>query len=734
MYRRCHLYYASQSGRAKACARRVERALRTHCGSNLILEETCSTSLDEALRRASSSSSLSSLHDLVSAKWKRDDTFLLFFVSTTGDGEPPDNMRDIWRQLLSKALLPKEFLKGVSFALFCLGDRAYGPQFCAAGRKLAVRFLHLGATLIQGEPGYGDDGTPGGGCLRDLDTWMETSLQPFLAQQGLWSEQQHQQPSSSSSSGIKLVIPYLINVVQPQPPTRDDAGSSLSNLNDFFQQCAPLTAYKYNNATKAHHDNIDSSTDTDTDTASTNPLPMTGTITQNKRLTGQDWEQDTRHLTIQVTNPNDIDNTTTSSSLPYQAGDVVAILPVNSDNAVDKFVSVLPQQLRNVQDEWIDIVYKNNQLQEQQIIAGVGYKHWPKNTTLRQWLTYCADIAALPEREDLWAISHYCSPTSSTGKDQREKLQSLSDTTASALYTDYILRQKRTWADVLYDFDSLRHEGSLLTLPALISLLAPIRPREFSIASAPSLSCVNNNRSSHNNDDATYSMDLTVAVVQGTTSLGRSYQGLCSNYLAQRCLGDNVRLWIRPGSFTKFPYRNRNVPILYMGSGTGIAPLRGLVQERVAHYHAPNGDNDIDNQGLDPTAITTDESNNKQQWTTPDILLFGCRKESADFYYKDEWKEMVEHGSLTLMTAFSRDQWHKFYVQQRLRQDDPQGEKILHHLVQAGGHLYIAGGAKMARAVKDEIVELLDPHLGGKATQFLAQLQRAGRFRVEAWS
>ena len=725
MFSRVHLLYASQSGRAKACARRVERALRTHCPA---LQVTAPRGLDEAVHS-------SSLEEAIQ-EWKCADTITFFFISTTGDGEPPDAMRNAWRALLRRSL-PVDVLQGMTFTMFALGDRAYGPQFCAAARKFAVRSLQLGAVQLAGcAVAYGDDGTPGGGCFADLDHWIEQQVQPALQALGLWRIEQQQLPAELEA--LQLVVPYQVNRLQKPPPQNDnpklhhddDKPSSLWHLEKFFATRAPLTAYRYKD-----NNNVDGTLLEQT------PLyPLQGTVTENQRITAADWEQDTRHLTIQVTTQ------TTSTSLPYQAGDVVSILPVNSSAAVERFLSVLPAALKNSADEWIEIDYNKgtSQTTKAALILGVGFARWPRITTLRQFLTNAADIAALPEREDLWALSHYCNQQHAAGAAQREKLQALSETAAAALYTDYILRNKRGWADVLHDFDSIRYSSGndngdasdessrKLTVAALVSLLSPMRPREFSIASAPSTAV----QSPQPGDDCTGSMttftiDLTVAVVQGTTPLGRSYHGLCSHYLAGRTPGDCVRLWIRPGSFGHLPV-DAAVPVLYMGAGTGIAPLRGLIRERAAHSKKNHEDS---NNG---PASTTNETDDDQphKWTTPDILLFGCRKKSTDFYYQEEWNEMVEQGTLTLLAAFSRDQWHKFYVQQRLRQEDPEGAKLLHHLVQAGGHLYIAGGAKMARALKQEIVELLEPHFGdqNKATQYLAQLQRKGRFRVEAWS
>lgn len=63
--------------------------------------------------------------------------------------------------------------------------------------------------------------------------------------------------------------------------------------------------------------------------------------------------------------------------------------------------------------------------------------------------------------------------------DQREKLQSLAEVSEAALYADYILREKRSWADVIYDFESLSVESSKLSVEALLTLLPPIRHRDF---------------------------------------------------------------------------------------------------------------------------------------------------------------------------------------------------------------------------------------------------------------
>eukprot|EP00542_Grammatophora_oceanica_P013715 CAMPEP_0194055134 /NCGR_PEP_ID=MMETSP0009_2-20130614/55706_1 /TAXON_ID=210454 /ORGANISM="Grammatophora oceanica, Strain CCMP 410" /LENGTH=110 /DNA_ID=CAMNT_0038703935 /DNA_START=1 /DNA_END=330 /DNA_ORIENTATION=+ len=109
-----------------------------------------------------------------------------------------------------------------------------------------------------------------------------------------------------------------------------------------------------------------------------------------------------------------------------------------------------------------------------------------------------------------------------------------------------------------------------------------------------------------------------------------------------------------------------------------------------------------------------------------------------DFYYRDEWEGQYNSrngGHLRLMTAFSQDQVRKIYVQQVMIAADD-GNFLVQHLLYNGGAVYVAGGAKMARCVKDEIVEVLGKVLEGgekKAKLFLKQLQRKGKFSVEAW-
>jgi sulfite reductase alpha subunit-like flavoprotein len=65
------------------------------------------------------------------------------------------------------------------------------------------------------------------------------------------------------------------------------------------------------------------------------------------------------------------------------------------------------------------------------------------------------------------------------------------------------------------------------------------------------------------------------------------------------------------------------------------------------------------------------------------------------------------------------------------------GAFIVQHILERGGAVYIAGGSKMVRAVKDQIVQALGSVLEGgdsDAKKHLNRLKRKGLFSIEAWS
>ena len=566
--------------------------------------------------------------------------------------------------------------------------------------------------------GYGDDGSPNGGVFADLDVWLDDELIPIMKNRFAYNGDLLSQTGKLNESPYTVLVQHEKTLAEKDlriPEWHD----RLFNYSRSAAHACPQGAYQYNSKL-LRIPSIEGSSN----------LPLLGAVTVNERITAEGWMQNTRHIKINVV-ANDAQSQALPSPedanghhLPYQAGDVAAVMPSNSTCEVDRFLAVLPTSIRSMADCTLDIQVKP---------SSKANSPWPEKCTLRGLLSHCADLQGLPEREDLFALAQFCHPEHREGTAHKSKLLSLSETSGAALYGDYIIREKRNWADVFYDFDSLRWEGpgggkALLTIEHLLAILPSIAPRYFSIASSPSHLALRTQK-----DSRSFEIELCVAVVEGKTPRGRKYSGLCSTYLSNMAPSSRsdtsnlIRMWIRPGSFSNLPMqpatnltRSRffETPVLCIGAGTGIAPLRALIMEREANWKDIAGPGNREGQDVD------------------NILVYGNRKKTKDYYYDVEWDKLVLSNRLRTILAFSRDQPNKFYVQRALREADG-GEFIVQHLIHRKGAVYIAGGSKMARAVKDEILESLSSAFSGgerDAKKFMNKLKRRGLLSIEAWS
>ncbi len=148
-----------------------------------------------------------------------------------------------------------------------------------------------------------------------------------------------------------------------------------------------------------------------------------------------------------------------------------------------------------------------------------------------------------------------------------------------------------------------------------------------------------------------------------------------------------------------------SVPIIMIGPGTGVAPFRAFLHERMA-TKAPG-----------------------RNW-----LFFGHQKRDFDFFYEDEFSGMKAAGVLTrLSLAWSRDGDEKFYVQDRMLQVG----RELWSWIADGAHIYVCGDAKrMAKDVERALIDIVAAH-GARSTNeavaFVAELKKAGRYQTDVY-
>jgi sulfite reductase (NADPH) flavoprotein alpha-component len=224
----------------------------------------------------------------------------------------------------------------------------------------------------------------------------------------------------------------------------------------------------------------------------------------------------------------------------------------------------------------------------------------------------------------------------------------------------------------------------------LFGLLRPLPGRLYSVASSPN---------AHAGE-----AHLLVGAVRWE-SHGHKRGGVASTYLADRCrVGDKVRIYVKPNRHFRLPEDGAR-PIVMIGAGTGVAPYRAFIEERV------------------------EQGAKGKSW-----LVFGERNYTFDFLYQLEWQEYLASGALSRIdVAFSRDQPEKIYVQQRLWEHRAE----LLEWIDNGTHIYVCGDEKgMGRDVDVMLARILAEAARGDeeaGRAKLKELAKAGRYQRDVY-
>jgi len=293
--------------------------------------------------------------------------------------------------------------------------------------------------------------------------------------------------------------------------------------------------------------------------------------------------------------------------------------------------------------------------------------------TLREALTDGVSLSPAPDM--LFQLISYL-----TGGDRRQKAKALAageDPDGDAAVLDVLA--------ALQKFPGIRPDPE-----AFIESLDALQPRVYSISS--SLKC-NRGRVSLTVDAVRYEVEK------------RTRLGVASTFLAGRVSpGDKIRVYVQKAQHFALP-ADLKVPIIMIGPGTGVAPFRAFLQERMA-TKAPG-----------------------RNW-----LFFGHQRSNYDFFYEDELVAMRSACLLTRLTlAWSRDAEEKTYVQHRMREV---GRDLWSWLAD-GAHVYICGDATcMAKDIERTLVDVIAEHgarTPAEAASFLAEMKKQDRYQTDVY-
>lgn len=357
------------------------------------------------------------------------------------------------------------------------------------------------------------------------------------------------------------------------------------------------------------------------------------------------------------------------SRITFEPGDVVLVYPENCEEDINEFFRLFSNYKASMH------------LTLTPTEEGTSLPHsLSGRVSLGECVRKYFDLTSIPKRSFFELFWHF-------GDDslEKERLREFSTTAGQEDLVEYVIRPRRTVLEVLADFP---HTTANVPLAYLFDLIPPIRPRSFSIAN--SLLC-------HPGQ-----IHILAAIVNFCTKLKRPRRGLCTTFLASLdpCARPSVIIGVKKGSLRMPP---DSAPAVMVGPGTGCAPFRGMIQDRTFRGIGEN------------------------------LLFFGSRNLKGDFFFEKEWTQLVEKGLLDLVTAFSRDQEHKIYVQHRIAEHKDKVRKLL----LGGGVVYIAGNAKdMVPSVRDALKAVVnsDSLTDGDAEEVLKDLEKSRRLQIEAWS
>lgn len=357
--------------------------------------------------------------------------------------------------------------------------------------------------------------------------------------------------------------------------------------------------------------------------------------------------KETRHFVVSIA----------GSGLHYKAGDSLGVFPSNRSSDVTELLGVLGAT-------------------GEELVSPAMLK-LPEAITLREALTSRLALGG-PTPKIVATLAG-----KATNADEKGRLVGLLAPESKEVLSAFL--QQREFVDLLAEFPSAR-----LTPQELVDHQRKLMPRLYSIASSPRVFPTE--------------IHLTIAVVRYQTN-HRDRVGVCSTFLA-----DRVQVGTTPCpvfvSHSHFgPPHDAGRDAIMVGPGTGIAPFRAFVQDRVA-INAPG-----------------------RNW-----VFFGDQHRATDFLYEDEWVDWLAQGAITRMdTAFSRDQLQKIYVQDRMRENAAE----LWTWIQAGGYFFVCGDAKrMAKDVDVALHEIVAQQGGMDslaAAEYVKHMKKEKRYQRDVY-
>jgi sulfite reductase (NADPH) flavoprotein alpha-component len=387
-------------------------------------------------------------------------------------------------------------------------------------------------------------------------------------------------------------------------------------------------------------------------------------ITENFILNGEGSRKETRHIVFELGD----------SGLDYKVGDALGVVSENPPKIVEELLEVQgcdPEQIvttHNGERTLYDALKKDFEVH----LAGKKFVQSLTQKVVSSGMKISVKIVSRSRGKETWNSSAEGDlppglVKSAPSDDPSEKVAAIVGDEKAI--EDYLWT--RDYVDIMREFD-VKYAPE-----EFFELISRLKPRLYSIASS--------------HDAHPGYVELTVGIVRFSYH-GRDRGGLCTQFMADE-IGTTPKklgVFMSPTKSFVLP-EDKSTDIIMVGPGTGIAPFRAFMEQRV--FDGGNGKN----------------------W-----LFFGDQSSKTEFYYKDEIESWIDQGDLyKFTTAWSRDQEEKIYVQHRLKEH---GAEVWEWF-ERGAYFYICGDKKyMAKDVHQALIDIAQEHGGmseADATHFI---------------
>ena len=488
------------------------------------------------------------------------DKVVMFVLATYGEGEPTDNAVDFYEFINTDDVtfsdgggVFEKPLSNMKFVAFGLGNNTY-EHYNSMVRRVNAALVKLGAQRI-GAAGEGDDGA--GTMEEDFLAWKEPMWTELSEKMDLEEREAVYEPVFSVKDRDDLDA-EADEVYLGEPNAKHLAGKSTGPYTSHNPYIAPIAESREN-----------------------------FTVADRNCL----------HMEIDIS----------GSNLTYTTGDHIAIWPTNSGKEVDRFLTILG--LSSKRHTVIDV----------KALDPTSKVPFPTPTTYDAAIRYHMEICGPVSRQFISSLAPF-SP-SDAAKAEMTKLGTDKDYFQEKISSQYL--------NIAQVFETIEPSAAWSNVPfsILIEGIHSIQPRYYSISSS----------SLAQKKQISITAVVEEIVVQGAKHV---VKGVTTNYLLalkqkqngephpdphgltyaitgprNKYDGIHVPVHVRHSNF-KLP-SDPTKPIIMVGPGSGVAPFRGFVQERV-------------------------EQKKQGQPVGKTILFYGCRRSTEDFLYKDEWE--VSHA------------------------------------------------------------------------------------------